>query len=65
MSLANDGVPQQDFPFQIRIPESVPPSIALESRGYSYLDPVHQTLADCPLLSWNQVRIISERLHQG
>ena len=24
---------QQDFPFSIRIPESIPPSIALEHRG--------------------------------
>jgi len=26
---------QQDFPFSIRIPESIPPSIALENRGPS------------------------------
>ena len=55
---------QQDFPFYIRIPESLPPTIALEKGGR--FRPKNSL---CPTtnynFSWYQVRVDCHGLHQG
>lgn len=56
--------PQQDFPFSIRIPESIPPSIALEKGGMS-LSHVPSLRSFTHYRSRNQVRTHCYALHQG
>ena len=55
---------QQDFPFYIRIPESLPPTIALEKGGRSHLKISLHLTAHCDF-SWYQVRVDCYGLHQG
>lgn len=55
---------QQDFPFYIRIPESLPPTIALEKGGRFRLKVSLPSAAYCNF-SWYQVRVDCYGLHQG
>lgn len=55
---------QQDFPFYIRIPESLPPTIALEKGGKFHLKNSPHP-ATYHYFSWYQVRVDCHRLHQG
>ena len=57
-------VVQQDFPFFIRIPESLPPTIALEKGGRfrPHIAPHSVAYYGC---SWYQVRVDCYGLHQG
>jgi hypothetical protein len=55
---------QQDFPFYIRIPESLPPTIALEKGGRFHLknSPPPVTHSN---FSWHKVRVDCYGLYQG
>ena len=55
---------QQDFPFYIRIPESLPPTIALEKGGRSRLQISPHSVAYCNHSRY-QVRVDCHGLHQG
>ena len=55
---------QQDFPFYIRIPESLPPTIALEKGGRFRLQISPRSAANCDYSRY-QVRVDCYGLHQG
>lgn len=55
---------QQDFPFFIRIPESLPPTIALEKGGRFRLETTPHSAANC-IYSRHQVRADCYGLYQG